>query len=105
MCDGDVAFPEHQIAAPQFAERRQFAERHLLHIAVAWANFADGMQCDLHQAGAIETERCLAAPQIRCVQEFLSDSDEITLPRLDRRQMRQWQMPASGGDSKMLVLR
>ena len=44
--DGDVAFPEHQVAAPRAGEigreRQRRAERSFLHVAVAWAGDAAG---------------------------------------------------------------
>src|SRR6185437_4941143 len=98
-----MAFPEHQIAAPQLAKRRQFSERYFLHVAVARAGVAGRLQRDLHQSGAVDAERCLAAPQIGRVEKFLGDRDEIRLPRLERSEMRQLQMPAVGGNTKTFV--
>ena len=43
-CNGDVAFPEHQIAPAQACKRRQFSERKLLHVAVAGTRDAGCLQ-------------------------------------------------------------
>ena len=62
--DGDVAFPENQVAALQAGEACRLAERALLHVAVARAFDAAGRQRDLHQPRAVEAEARLAAPEI-----------------------------------------
>ena len=74
--DRDMAFPEYQIAAlwhggplpslPRMRRRVRVgdggAERPLLHVAVARTGDAARRQRHLHQPGAIEAERGLAAP-------------------------------------------
>ena len=42
--DCRVALPEHQVAAPQLAGRRQFTERQFLHVAVARTGDTGGLQ-------------------------------------------------------------
>ena len=49
----------------------------LLHVAVARAADAGGVQRDLHQAGAIDAEAALAAPEIGRADEAFGDRDEI----------------------------
>ena len=60
--DGDVAFPEDQVAVLQAGEAYGLAERGLLHVAVAWASHAASGERHLHEAGAVEAEAGLAAP-------------------------------------------
>ncbi len=52
-------------------------ERRFLHVAVARAGHAARRERDLHEAGAIEPERGLAAPQIRHAEKALRHRDEI----------------------------
>ncbi len=87
-----MAFPEDEIAALNScelvgaaADRR--AERGLLHVAVARTGDAAGGERKLHQAGTIEAERGLAAPQIWRADKALGDRDEIGLILLDRLEM------------------
>src|SRR3974390_3648695 len=99
-----MASPENQVATPQFAERGGFAERELLHVAVTRTGNAGGLQRDRYQPGAIDTKRGLTTPQVRRMQKFLGDSNEIQLSRLDRRQVGCWHVPAIGGARAALVL-
>src|SRR5690349_7847138 len=65
--DRDVAFPENQVAALQLLHlggTQCPAETVLLHIAVARAAGAGGVERYLDEAGAIDAERALAAPEI-----------------------------------------
>ena len=98
--DGDMALPENQIAAPQVAERRRFAEREFLHVAVARAGDAGGLQRNLDQARAIEPERRLAAPQIGRAEKSLRRRRRNPALGLDRRQMRHRHMPADAVTAK-----
>ena len=49
---------------------------------------ARGGERDLDEARAIETERGLAAPQIRHAEKALRHGDEIRLAEIERRKMR-----------------
>ena len=64
-------------AARTGGQRDRRAERRFLHIAVARAGNACRRQRHLHQPRAIETERRLAAPQIRHAEKALGHGDEI----------------------------
>src|SRR3984893_6768427 len=81
--DRDVPLPEDEIAAPARPVRRKLAEGRLLHVGVAWTGEAAGGERDLHEAGAIEAEAGLAAPEIRRAEEALGDGHEIGLAALD----------------------
>ena len=76
----------------------------LLHVAVARAGNARRLQRDLHEAGTIEPERGLAAPQIGRIEKHLGDGDEIACARLDRREVDCRDVPARRGDGKAFVL-
>ena len=82
--DRDVALPEYQIAAPRLRDVDRRAERVFLHVAVARAGDAAGAERYLHEAGAVEPEIGLAAPQIRDPKEALRHRHEIFLS------LRQW---------------
>ena len=95
--DRDMAVPEDQIAALQFFRFRciqRTAEAILLHVAVAWAAGAGGIQRDLDQTGAIDAEAALAAPQIGRADEPLGHGDEIVFVVVDAADMRQRQILA-----------
>src|SRR5579863_970356 len=95
--DRDMALPENQVAALQLSGLRRIqraAEAVLLHVAVARAAGAGGIQGDLHQPGAIDAEAALAAPQIGRAGELFGDRDEIALIAVEAEKMRQRQMPA-----------
>src|SRR3954465_12737288 len=77
----DVAFPEDEITALQAGEADGLAERLLLHVAVARAGDATGMQRDLDEAGAVDAGGGLAAPEVWHVEETLGDGDEIAFVR------------------------
>src|SRR5579871_3574702 len=65
--DRDMAFPEDEIAAlqvPCLVRIERAAELGLLHVAVARAGSAGGLQRKLHQARAVDAEAALAAPKI-----------------------------------------
>ena len=84
--DRDMAFPEDQIAALQFLRFRRVqrpAEAVLLHVAVARAAGAGGIQRDLDQAGAIDSKAALAAPQIGRADKTFGHRDEIVLILVD----------------------
>src|SRR4029077_7655028 len=104
--DGDMAFPEDEVAAPQkplpgLEDRR--AERGFLHVAIARADAARGGERDLDEARAIETERGLAAPQIRHAEKALRHGDEIRLDAIERREMRTRYIGARAGPGQALV--
>src|ERR1051325_5816471 len=83
--------PENEIAAPQRLGVDGCAERLLLHVAVARAGNAAGVQRDLHEPRTIETVIRLAAPEIGRAQKALRHRDEIALLRPKRRDMRRGQ--------------
>src|ERR1700730_2783684 len=88
--DRAVPPPEDQIAALQSVRFRcvQCApETVLLHVAVARAAGARGVQCDLDEAGAVDATTALAAPQIGRADEAFGDRDEIILHGLDAADM------------------
>ena len=80
-----MAFPEHKIAAARLRDVDRLAERGFLHVAVARAGDAAGVERNLHEAGAIEPEIGLAAPQIRDPEEAFGDRDEVLLALRERR--------------------
>ena len=76
--DGDVAFPEEKIATARIdnsAEQR--AERCLLHVAVARAGEAAGVERKLHQSRTVDPKRGPAAPEIWHMQECFGDRDRV----------------------------
>ena len=95
--DRDMAFPEDQVAAlqsPGFRRVQHPAEAVVLHVAVARAAGAGGVQRYLHQAGAIDAKTALAAPQIGRADKTLGDRDEILRHRIDAADMLPRQIPA-----------
>src|SRR5579885_2912637 len=92
--DGDVPFPKQQIAATYFACRDRFAQRQLLHVAIARAGKAGGVQRHLYQAGAVDAERGLAAPEVRRVEKLLGRGDIVAATRLEGREMYLGDVPA-----------
>ena len=80
------------------------AEAVLLHVAVARAAGAGGVERNLHEAGAIDAKAALAAPQIGRADEVFGDRDEITLDSIDAADMPARQVPAFAGDRESAVL-
>ena len=60
---GDVAFPEHQIAPVEVC-RRDLSAQGLLLVGVAWAGQAAGEQRLLDQARAVQAQAVPAAPEV-----------------------------------------
>ena len=83
--DRDMPLPEDKIAAARLRDVDRLAERGFLHVAVARAGDAAGVERNLHEAGAIEPEIGLAAPQIRDPEEAFGDRDEVLLALRERR--------------------
>ena len=96
----DMALPEHQVAAPQVGmpgiPATAVPSACFLHVAVARAGDAAGRQRQLHQAGAVEAEAGLAAPQIGRADEALGDGDEIGGDVVDGREMLRRHVAAAG---------
>jgi len=80
------------------------AEAVLLHVAVARAAGAGSVQCDLDQAGTIDSEAALAAPQIGRADEPLGHFDKIVLKVIEIAEMLPRQIPALARDSESAVL-
>ena len=80
-----MALPEHQIAAPQARDVDAAigvpSARSCMSLSRGQA-MPQAVERDLHEAGAVEAEAGLAAPQIGRAEEALGDRDEI---RLDMR--------------------
>src|SRR5665213_27036 len=105
--DRDVAFPENQVAALQLAPLLGIdipAETVLLHVAVARAAGARGVQCDLHKTRTIDSKTALAAPQIRRPDEAFGDLDKILLEEIEVAEMASRHIPAFAGDGERAVL-
>src|SRR6266850_2752255 len=105
--DGDMAFPEHQIAAPQFLRFRRIqcpAKAVLLHVAVARAAYACGVQRDLHQPGAVDAKTALAAPQIWRAGELFGHRDEIVHVAVDAADMLARQIPAAASHGENAIV-
>ena len=62
-------------------------------------------QRDLHQAGAVDAEARLAAPQIRHADEALGDRDEIGLVGVERREMPCRHVAAGRSDGEAVLAR
>src|SRR5690242_5853899 len=95
--DRDMSLPEDQIAALQFlylGRTQPPPEAILLHVAVARAAGAGGVQRYLDDAGAIDAERALATPEIGRADEAFGDRDEILFHRVEAADMPLWQIPA-----------
>jgi len=79
--NGDVALPEHEIAAPQagghLRGRERLPDGVLLHVAVARAGYATGGERDLQEARAVDAEIGLATPKVRAAEEPLGNRDEV----------------------------
>ena len=75
----------------------------LLHVAVARAAGAGGVQRYLDQAGAIDAKTALAAPQIGRAGKALGDRDEILRHGVDAAEMRPRQIPALARDGEGAV--
>ena len=78
--DRDMALPEDQVAALQSSgiHRIQRTDKPVaLHVAVARAAGARGVQRYLHEAGAIDTKTALAAPQIGRADQSFGHRDKI----------------------------
>src|SRR5205807_3122760 len=84
--DRHVALPEQKVAALR-RSARLFAERALLHVAVARAADATSHERELNQGGAVEPETGAPAPQIRHADETFGDRNEILLDARDRHEM------------------
>ena len=91
------AFPGPSIKLPP-------AETILLHVAVARAAGAGSVQCDLDQAGTIDSEAALAAPQIGRADEPLGHLDKIALKAIEIAEMLPRQIPALARDGESAVL-
>src|ERR1700694_4818131 len=93
--DRHVAFPEHQIATLQsfgLCRIQCSAKTILLHVAVARAAGARGVQRYLYEPGTIDPKTALAAPQIRRADEAFGHRDEIRFMAVDAADMQPWQM-------------
>src|SRR6476660_6955212 len=89
--DRDVPLPEDQVAALQLLRLcrvKRPPEAILLHVAVARAAGAGGVQRNLDEAGAIDAERALAAPEIGRADKAFGDRDEILFHRIEAAEMR-----------------
>ena len=102
--DGDVAFPEDQVAVLQAGEAYGFAERGFLHVAVARAGHAASGQRHLDEPRAVQPEAGLAAPEIRCAEKLFGDRDEIRFRGGNRHKMPLRHVAARGGDREACVL-
>src|SRR5215813_1714005 len=102
--DCDMAFPEHEVTAAQAREGGQFPHRQFLHVAVAWASDPGSLERNLHQARAIQPQRGLAAPQIRCTKKMFGDGYEVGLPCRDWRDVCFRHMPSQCSHREALIL-
>jgi len=86
-CDRHMAFPENQVAALEFFRLsliQRPAKAILLHVAVARAAGARGIQRDLDEAGTIDPKTAFAAPQIGRAGELLGYRDEVRHMTIDK---------------------
>src|SRR5262249_38882785 len=91
--DGDMAFPEDQVATPEmlrFRDAERAAEPVALHVAVARAAGAGRRQRYLYQARAVDAEGALAAPEIGCADEAFGHRDEIGRLGIEGAEMLPW---------------
>ena len=103
--DRDMALPEDQIAAARCSIVDRRAERLLLHVAVARAGDAAGLQRDLHQAGAVDAVVGLAAPEIGRAEETFRDRDEVLLDMIERREVARRQIAGQRDRETILLAR
>ena len=104
--DRDMAFPEDQVAALQvlhFRCAQRSAEAVLLHVAVARAAGAGGVQRHLDEAGAIDAEAALAAPEIGRAGKSFGDRHEIILHDVEAADMPLRKVPALAGYGERAV--
>src|SRR5690606_14673083 len=79
--DGDVAFPEDEVAALEanqviaYFERR--ADRSCLHVGIAQDRLSSHAHRELDEAGAVNAEGTGATPEIGRVLEQLGDGDVV----------------------------
>ena len=102
--DADVPFPVDQIARTQFAETAAYVDLRAearLHVAVAWTSIACGLESDLHEARAIESEIGAAAPEIGRADESACRADEIGNYGINWNEMRRRNEPAVVADGKI----
>ena len=95
--DRDMAFPENQVAALQFA---RFRQPQILPSPSCCMSLSRGQPMpaafsdDLDQAGAIDAEAALAAPQIGRADEAFGDCDKIVVETIEGADMLPRQIPA-----------
>src|ERR1700730_3964631 len=105
--DRHVAGPEHQIATLQSFGLWRIqcsAENILLHVAVARAAGASGVQRYLYEPGTIDPKTALAAPQVRRADEAFGHRDEICFMAVDAADMQPRQIPALARHGKSTVI-
>ena len=89
--DADVPAPKHEVAAPQAGKVRVDgdwqSQRVFLQIGVARRSHPGRVERNLHEAGAIDAEARLAAPEIGRMQKPLGHGDEVCLALAARQQM------------------
>src|SRR5262249_59941150 len=96
--------PEHEIAALKTVEADVPAQPALLHVAVARARNAARGERNLHEAGTVDAEAGLAAPQVGRAEKALGDRHEVALVRVERGQVLRRNEAAGFGDGEPVLL-
>ena len=104
-------WPFQKMRSPRFRSAKsggvfeRNAQSSFLHVTVPRARNPTNCQRDLHQSGAVETERGLSAPQIRHANEAFGHSDEIGFIISDRGKMRGRNVAAALRDRQAVLRR